>query len=277
MIDRPVNVKDVTPYYHVRLQLVGGGQEFWRNLTRDDAIREIVIPYVHGQVVFGKAGALLNFKVVRDLIFYRTQGKIAPTVEPGNLIGTNCTSEFINEIRAFMGGPRIASLLEKAMAPVLDQVFVVMKYGSKQLDSAYDRVIRPVAAEFGLHTLRIDQVQNSGKINDQILDEIARSRFVLADLTGERPNCYYETGFAHALGKEIILTVRREHAIHFDLAGYRFIVWESEAELDAALRARWESLLNPSNVTHIYQTHEDEEKERLLRANLRSIPPSNGL
>jgi hypothetical protein len=60
----------------------------------------------------------------------------------------------------------------------------------------------------------------------------------LADLSGERPNCYYECGFAHALGKEIILTVAAKEPVHFDMAGYRFLVWETEAELRRRLKER---------------------------------------
>ena len=86
--------------------------------------------------------------------------------------------------------------------------------------------------------LRIDEIQDSGSITDQVLQAIASSKYILADLTGGRPNCYYETGFAHALGKEMILTIKKGDNIHFDLAGYRFMQWETEAELRRLLRER---------------------------------------
>jgi nucleoside 2-deoxyribosyltransferase len=121
---------------------------------------------------------------------------------------------------------------------LVDQVFVVMQFGEKALDSAYEIIIKPLVSEFGLKALRIDEIQDSGKITDQILSEIARSRLVFCDLSGERPNCYYEAGFAHALGKEIVFAVRKDDAVHFDLAGYRFIVWETELELRDELKKR---------------------------------------
>ena len=117
-----------------------------------------------------------------------------------------------------------------------------MKFDDKILDSAYKGVINPMAAEFGLKSLRIDEIQDSGKITEQILTEIARSKVVLCDLSGERPNCYYEAGFAHALGKTMVFSIRKEDAIHFDLAGYRFIVWETELELRNTLRSRLDAL-----------------------------------
>ena len=71
---------------------------------------------------------------------------------------------------------------------------------------------------------------------------VAGSRFVLTDLSGERPNCYYDAGYAHALNKELILTIRKGEAIHFDLAAHRFIQWETEAELREALNHRLRAL-----------------------------------
>ena len=96
----------------------------------------------------------------------------------------------------------------------------------------------------GCACVRIDEIQDSGRITDQILEAIATSRFILADLTGSRPNCYYEAGFAHALGKELILTIRSPEAVHFDLAGYRFIEWETEADLKRKLTSRLRAALS---------------------------------
>jgi hypothetical protein len=122
------------------------------------------------------------------------------------------------------------------------QVFVVMKFGDKALDSAYKGAIKPLIEEFKYSPLRIDEIEDSGSVTDQILNQIARSEIVLADLTGDRPNCYYEAGFAHALEKEMIFTILKGSKPHFDLADYRFIEWETEEDLRVELRKRFTAI-----------------------------------
>jgi nucleoside 2-deoxyribosyltransferase len=117
-----------------------------------------------------------------------------------------------------------------------------MKFGDKFLDSAYFGVIKPTIEKYGFKPLRIDEVQDSGRITDQVLEGIATSKYIFADLTGERPNCYYEVGFAHAIGKEMILAIKKGNRIHFDLADYRFIEWETELELREALCKRFSTI-----------------------------------
>lgn len=75
-----------------------------------------------------------------------------------------------------------------------------------------------------------------------MLEQIAESKYVVCDLTGARPNCYYETGFAHALGKDVILLANKKEKIHFDLAGHRFIQWSTEEDLRKKLRERLTAL-----------------------------------
>jgi hypothetical protein len=122
------------------------------------------------------------------------------------------------------------------------QVFIVMKFDDDVLNSAYKGVIRPLIEEFNYRPLRIDEILDSGKITDQILKEIAKSEVIIVDLTGERPNCYYEAGYAHALEKKIIFTIRKKETVHFDLAGYRFIEWATEQDLREQLRKRLQTL-----------------------------------
>ena len=104
------------------------------------------------------------------------------------------------------------------------------------LDSAYKRVIKPIAKSVGYPAMRIDEVKHTGKIDTEILKQIAASKIILADLTKARPNCYYEAGFAHALGKEVIFTIMKDSQIHFDLSNYKFIIWETEEELSHELK-----------------------------------------
>jgi hypothetical protein len=122
------------------------------------------------------------------------------------------------------------------------QVFVVMKFGDPRLDSTYSIAIRPAVEKSGFTPLRIDEVENAGSITEQTLQQIERSAVVLADLTGERPNRYFEAGYAHALGKQLILSIREGETKHFNLADRRFIEWETEKELFDLLTRRLESI-----------------------------------
>lgn len=157
------------------------------------------------------------------------------------LKANSATEEFVEELRLLQSTVPSRSLLEQSLAQPLKQVFVIMKFGDPSLDSAYEGVIKPLGLLLGYKVLRVDEIQDSGVISQQILESISRSELVLADLSGERPNCYYEAGFAHALGREIIFSRRKGEKVHFDLAGHRFIEWETEEELRRKLRQRLES------------------------------------
>jgi hypothetical protein len=48
--------------------------------------------------------------------------------------------------------------------------------------------------EFGFRVLRVDEIGDAGEIASQVLNNISRSESVLAESSGERPNCHYEAG-----------------------------------------------------------------------------------
>jgi hypothetical protein len=240
--------------YHAKIEMYREAHLRW-NMSKEATIQDILLPFINGSIIpvgIGTSHAILNMKAVLYLRIYKTEHDIevrtpAFVPDPMEMYAymteeNECTDEVLNEIRQTRANVHLTSLLEKVFAEPKKQVFVIMKFGDKHLDSAYEGVIKPLIKEFGYTPLRIDEVQDSGKITDQVLEAIATSRYVLADLSGERPNCYYESGFSHALGKEIIFTIRKSDPIHFDLAGYRFIQWDTEAELRARLRERMASL-----------------------------------
>jgi hypothetical protein len=149
----------------------------------------------------------------------------------------DATAEFIDEVRLFSASPETRSLFQQSVSKPLKQIFVIMKFGDPVLDSAYKGAIKAVAErEFKFKLLRVDEILDAGQIAQQVLENISRSEIVIAELSGERPNCYYEAGFAHALGKTMIFCARQGENIHFDLAGYRFIKWGTQEELRSKLR-----------------------------------------
>ena len=128
-----------------------------------------------------------------------------------------------------------------------DQCFVALWFNEKT-DALYDIVPSSLQSEAaGYKPLRIDRQLNFlGKIDDQIIAEIRRSKFVIADFThderGARGSVYYEAGFAHGLDIPVIFTCRNDQIddLHFDTNHFLHLTWSTDApeELIEPLRSR---------------------------------------
>ena len=124
-----------------------------------------------------------------------------------------------------------------------NQGFVAMWFHPDTQD-AWEDGIRPGIAAAGYAPLRIDQKEHANKIDDEIIAEIRKSRFVVADFThgksGARGGVYYEAGFAHGLDIPVIFTCRSDvfDKLHFDTRQYNHIGWETPQELCERLTKR---------------------------------------
>lgn len=98
--------------------------------------------------------------------------------------------------------------------------------------------IKRATAQHGIEAVRVDEIEHSKKITDVILEKIKVSRFLVCDISTERPNVYYELGFAHGIGKEVILVAREGTTLHFDIKDYNVIFYKSYSELEARVAKR---------------------------------------
>jgi nucleoside 2-deoxyribosyltransferase len=124
-------------------------------------------------------------------------------------------------------------------ASIFDQAFVAMWF-DPEMQNFYDAGIQPAVTGAGYRCLRIDLKEHNNQICDEMVAEIRRSRFLVADFTGNRGGVYWEAGFAHGLGLPVILTVREDHLkdVHFDTRQYSHVVYSTPVELKAKLEAR---------------------------------------
>jgi len=154
--------------------------------------------------------------------------------------------------------------LREIKRPNLDSRFCfVAMWFTPEMNDVFDKAIKP-AIEFvetgetipRYQAVKIDNVEHVNDINDEIIAQIRRSRFMICDLSGYRGGVYFEAGFAHGLGLEVIYTCRKDwtkeeiladssgkkvsvlfdsegreiavkkEAVHFDLAHRNRIEWE---------------------------------------------------
>lgn len=122
--------------------------------------------------------------------------------------------------------------------------FVIMPIDSNipELEDVLD-AIKSVAATFGIAAYRADEIEHQGVITNVILAEIRDCEYLIADLSLERPNVYYEIGYAHALDKKPILYRRKGTKLHFDLSVHNVPEYANVKELKELLRKRFEAIL----------------------------------
>jgi hypothetical protein len=84
------------------------------------------------------------------------------------------------------------------------RAFVVMQF-AEPYNSLYKEVIKPVAENLKFDVFRADDVFRPGVILHDITRSIIDADVVIAEVTPENPNVFYELGYAHAIEKPTVL------------------------------------------------------------------------
>ncbi len=104
-------------------------------------------------------------------------------------------------------------------------VFVLMPF-DPSFDDAYQLGIKAAVEEAGAYCERVDEQFFDERILDRIYNQIAKADVIVSDMSGRSPNVFYETGYAHALGKRVILLTQNAADIPFDLKHFPHIIYQ---------------------------------------------------
>ncbi|AVP99939.1 hypothetical protein C7S18_23390 [Ahniella affigens] len=124
-------------------------------------------------------------------------------------------------------------------------VFVIMPLAGSDMDEAY-AAIKDECAKLQLTAVRADENPGSGIVLGDITELIEQAEFIICDLTRERPNVYYELGYAHGVGNEaldILLIAREGTSLHFDIAPLRVRYYGNSEELRAIVSGQLERMI----------------------------------
>lgn len=164
---------------------------------------------------------------------YGAQGQVADAMEA--------------VIRLIQSVPDVPATISPSAQPQLtyqpNTAFILMWMDrSKPELEDVTNAFKEIFGQFGIRALRADDVEHQDKITDVVLEHIRGAEFLIADLTGERPNVYYEVGYAHAIGKRPILYRRKGTPLHFDLSVHNVPEYENITTLKELLQKRLEAL-----------------------------------
>jgi guanylate kinase len=102
--------------------------------------------------------------------------------------------------------------------------FVLMPF-TDEMRPVYDDHLVKVCSELGISVTRSDQIFSTRPIMDDIREAVISARYVIADLTNDNPNVFYELGVCHAMGKNVILVTQKTD-VPFDVRHIRHIRYE---------------------------------------------------
>jgi tetratricopeptide (TPR) repeat protein len=162
-----------------------------------------------------------------------TEAEVVPELEA--VVGEDETEEKESPL---MSIPEVIE--ERKLRPeVLPHAFVVMPFGIKKgfdgttinFNAIYQDLIKPALVQAGFEPFRADEATTSGDILTDMFQELLLADMVIADLSIDNANVYYELGIRHAFKKRGIVHIQSGRAyMPFDIFNVRTIPYHTTEE-----------------------------------------------
>jgi hypothetical protein len=155
---------------------------------------------------------------------------------------------------------RISVLVELLEALERPKAFAVRLLNPDLPDYAdvqdfFDMIVQPVIeGELGYRLVIVDgrQAYDHARIDQEIFAKLHRSSVVVADITGARPNCFLELGYALGRGLPTMVMAREGSSLPFDITTFSGLHWKTTGSAEdrrRMFREHWQAIRNrPSLV-----------------------------
>tara|TARA_R110002111_G_scaffold72582_2_gene116154 strand:+ start:231 stop:1397 length:1167 start_codon:yes stop_codon:yes gene_type:complete len=184
--------------------------------------------------------------------FFSTQGAIKPHAWVNRL---NFAARHKTEDRV----ESVLKLLKSLVPPTVFAVRLlnpdVAEY--KDVEDYFTGVVQYVVEQEYGYVLRVvdgKQDNEESRVDKEIFTKLHNATVVVSDLTGERPNCFIEIGYA--LGRSIptMMTAKEGTKLPFDVETYSGLIWKTSEPLDERrqkFREYWNANFNKPPLVQI--------------------------
>lgn len=137
----------------------------------------------------------------------------------------------------------------KGNAPASDSCFVIMPFGGT-FDENFKEIYVHAIKDAGLKPIRVDDLSRPSSILADIWLLTRQAKVVLAIMTGQNPNVFYELGLAHAIAKPVVMVASSIDDVPFDLRGLRVLIYDTS-------RGKWGKNLQNRITKALKETLQD--------------------
>ena len=119
--------------------------------------------------------------------------------------------------------------------------FVIMPFGKKEgidFDKVYENILRPAIEKAEMMPLREDEELSGGIIHKTMIEKIIFSDFVIADVSIENANVFYELGIRHMASKNNTFLISSRDVKLFDIKPVRYYKYSLEDEKESEKLAK---------------------------------------
>lgn len=132
-----------------------------------------------------------------------------------------------SQVTLFITGTKEIIVKDFSVSTQKSSAFIVMQF-TEEFNALYTEVIKPTCEKYGLKAIRGDDIYSTGLILDDIVRSIQECFVIIADITTNNPNVFYEIGYAHGMGKAtILLSDKKRDKLPFDISGFRTLFYDN--------------------------------------------------